>query len=128
VARTVHDKLVHRHPHVFGDVEAASADEVAGNWEQIKRAEKGRSSVMDGIPAALPALLYAQKVQKKAASLGIELVDDADPEVASADELGELLFSVVGAARRSGVDPELALRAATARHRDRVVAAEAGNG
>src|SRR5207237_10863462 len=59
VARGVHDKLVGRHPHVFGQVEADTASQVVANWEQIKKAEKGRDSVMDGIPSSLPALLYA---------------------------------------------------------------------
>ena len=71
VARGVHDKLVHRHPHVFGDADAASADEVRANWEQIKRAEKGRSSVTEGIPADLPALLLSTKLQRKALSVGM---------------------------------------------------------
>ena len=72
VATTVHDKLRSRHPHVFGDVEVSGADDVVANWEQLKKAEKGRESVFDGIPAALPALLFALKVQKKAATLGLD--------------------------------------------------------
>ncbi|MDQ2825950.1 MAG: SAM-dependent methyltransferase, partial [Actinomycetota bacterium] len=73
VARGVHDKLVHRHPHVFGTVEVAGSDDVVANWEQIKKVEKGRSSVFEGIPTHLPALLYALKVTKKTASLGVDL-------------------------------------------------------
>ena len=73
MARGIHDKLVGRHPHVFGDATADSADEVASRWEELKKAEKGRASVMDGIPVALPALLYAAKVQKKASSPGRRL-------------------------------------------------------
>ncbi|HVN52238.1 MAG TPA: MazG family protein [Acidimicrobiales bacterium] len=125
VARTVHDKLVSRHPHVFGDVEVAGADEVVANWEQIKKAEKGRDSVFDGIPAAMPALLYALKVQKKAATLelGVEDADVVGPSLGSggtvddlgADGLGDLLWDVVSRARRLGLDPEDALRAATVR-------------
>ena len=69
----IHDKLVHRHPHVFGSVEAESAEQVLVNWEQIKKAEKGRSSVMEGVPGDLPALLYAHKIQRKAASVGLRL-------------------------------------------------------
>jgi tetrapyrrole methylase family protein/MazG family protein len=119
VARGIHDKLVHRHPHVFADVEADTPDQVVTNWEQIKRAEKGRTSLMDGIGDGLPSLLYAHKVQRKAASVGV------DPVVAGEDGLGAELFALVDAARRAGVDPEAALRATAARFRDRFVAAEA---
>jgi tetrapyrrole methylase family protein/MazG family protein len=117
VARGVHDKLVHRHPHVFGDVEAESVDHVVRNWEQIKKAEKGRESLMDGIPADLPSLLYAHKVQRKIASVGIE------PPLGG-DALGDRLFALVDEARRAGVDPETALRDAAARVRDHFQAAE----
>ena len=68
----VHDKLVHRHPHVFGDVEADGADEVVANWEAIKKTEKGRRSVTEGIPAALPALMLTTKLARKARSVGLE--------------------------------------------------------
>jgi tetrapyrrole methylase family protein/MazG family protein len=122
VARGIHDKLVHRHPHVFGAVEAETAGQVMRNWEQIKRDEKGRSSIMDGIPRDLPSLLYAHKVQRKAASMGMEV-----PPVGKAndaDEVGELLFGVVALARQLGVDPEAALRGATARFRDQFMELE----
>ena len=118
VARGVHDKLVHRHPHVFAGVQADTPDQVVSNWEQIKRAEKGRDSLMDGISEALPSLLYAHKVQRKAASVGI------DP-VLEEDGFGAELFAVVDRCRRAEVDPEAALRAASARFRDRFGAAEA---
>lgn len=144
VARGVHDKLHARHPHVFGAADADDAEQVAANWEDIKKAEKGRSSVFDGIPDALPALLYALKVQKKAAALGvgstigdgragiegvtaIATVDDALARMRGAatgddagERVGELLYSVVDLARGAGVDPETALRTATLRHRDLV--------
>ena len=137
VARGVHDKLVARHPHVFGDVDAETAEDVAANWEAIKKVEKGRSSVTEGIPAALPALALAAKLQRKAAAIGMVLPDLADEaervadEVARlgagavdqsddvadgeggargrAQEIGDLLFAVVGVARALGVDPETAL-------------------
>lgn len=137
VARGIHDKLVHRHPHVFGDVQADSADAVRANWEEIKKAEKGRDSVMDGIPGAMPALLYARKVQQKARSVGFDWdsADDVYPKVEeelaevradpSEDEIGDLLFSVVNLSRHLGVDPESALRAATAKFRDRFKGVEA---
>src|SRR5438093_13277278 len=113
VAVGIHDKLVRRHPHVFGTVEAETAAHVMRNWEQIKREEKGRASVMDGIPRDLPSLLYAHKVQRKAASTGLEVPPAG--QAADAEEVGELLFGVVARARQLGVDPEAALRGATAR-------------
>jgi tetrapyrrole methylase family protein/MazG family protein len=139
VARGIHDKLVHRHPHVFGDAQAGTADAVITNWEQIKRDEKGRASIMDGIPGALPSLLYAHKVQRKAASVGFDWDDvtGAYPKIteelgelqaAAADdqapELGDLLFACVNVARHLGIDPEAALRGATAKFRDRFVDVE----
>jgi len=114
VARGVHDKLVHRHPHVFGSVEADTADQVRSNWEQIKQAEKGRTGVLDGIPAGLPSLLFADKVQKRAAAAGVDATAGG-MSVASEEELGDLLFRAVAAARRAGLDPEAALRTAAVR-------------
>ena len=132
VARTVHDKLYARHPHVFGGVTISSSDELVEMWERVKLEEKGRDSVMDGIPAALPALLYALKVQKKAAA---SLARDAPPMSAERAEgetgeqlsgrlsdfcehpdavsLGELLFALVDQARHHDLDAEDALRTAT---------------
>lgn len=138
VATTVHDKLYSRHPHVFGDVEAHDPEAVVRNWEQIKKAEKGRASVFDGVPDAMPALLFALKVQKKADTLadgGLDVAAAArvplpDAALAAAHRItddgtiGDLLFAVVDLARLSGVDPETALRAAAVRHRDAVRAAE----
>ena len=136
VARNVHDKLVHRHPHVFGAVDARTPGQVMKNWEQIKKAEKGRESIMDGIPGDLPSLLHAHKVQRKAATVGfdwpsaesvypkvLEELDEvrADP---SDEEVGDLLFAVVNLARHLDVDPEAALRLATAKFRDRFRAVE----
>ncbi len=132
VARGVHDKLVARHPHLFGP-----AGTPVPNWEELKKFEKGRSSVMEGIPGSLPSLLYALKVQTKAASIGLDRAKDdaaAPPELASrleaveAGDVGAVLFSVVNTARRLGVDPESALRDAAARFRDRVMALEAQTG
>jgi tetrapyrrole methylase family protein/MazG family protein len=85
VARGVHDKLVARHPHVFGDVIAATADEVAANWEVLKKAEKGRASVTEGIPSALPSLALAAKLQRKAAAIGMVLPGLADEAVRVAE-------------------------------------------
>jgi tetrapyrrole methylase family protein/MazG family protein len=137
VARGVHDKLVHRHPHVFGDVQADTPAAVMRNWEQIKQAEKGRASLMDGIPGDLPSLLYAHKVQRKAASVGFDWSSAAGvyPKVAEElrevegdpgdEEVGDLFFAAVNLARHLKVDPEAALRGATAKFRDRFKAMEA---
>ncbi|HVL06637.1 MAG TPA: MazG family protein [Acidimicrobiales bacterium] len=118
VARGIHDKLVHRHPHVFAGVQADTPAEVVANWEQIKRAEKGRASIMDGIGDGLPSLLYAHKVQRKAASAGVDPVTDEEGP-------GAELFALVDRCRRAQVDPEAALRATAARFRDRFQLAEA---
>jgi tetrapyrrole methylase family protein/MazG family protein len=129
VAVGIHDKLVRRHPHVFGTVEAETSGQVMRNWEQIKREEKGRASIMDGIPGDLPSLLYAHKVQRKAASAGVEVEpDDAMAADATDEEIGALLFGVVALARRAGVDPEAALRATTARFRDDFMDKESSDG
>ncbi|MCX7621611.1 MAG: MazG family protein [Acidimicrobiales bacterium] len=140
VARGIHDKLYARHPHVFGQVPeglapGVNAAEVADNWERIKKIEKGRASIFDGIPDALPALLFALKIQKKAASLG-ELSEDVpapaswDPVLTAAKRhptpqaIGDLLFAVVNQARHAGVDPESALRDAAIRYREQIKAIE----
>ena len=123
VARGIHDKLERRHPHVFGTVDAADASAVASNWEQIKREEKGRSSVMDGIPAALPGLLYAHKVLSKAERLGIASPEPTDPE----GDVGAAILALVAYARSAGVDAEAALRRATDSLRDQAMAAESGS-
>lgn len=127
VARTVHDKLYARHPHVFGDVVVDGAGGVEANWERIKRAEKGRASAMDGIPAALPSLLLALKVHERSERAGMPFpsVESAFAKVAEelaevrADpgpgELGDLLFAAVGLAHELDVEPEGALRAAADR-------------
>jgi tetrapyrrole methylase family protein/MazG family protein len=114
VATGIHDKLVARHPHVFGDTEATDSGQVLRNWEQLKQAEKGRASVMDGIPPALPALLYAEKVQRKAARSGFATPEGPADHVVV--PVGEQLFELVALARRLDVDPEAALRAAAARY------------
>lgn len=138
VARGIHDKLVHRHPHVFpratdGLVDVEGSDDVVANWEAIKKEEKGRDSVFDGIPSHLPALLYALKVHKKADTVGLDLaaeIPSAPTALAAAVEspddetVGALLLAAVAMARAADVDPETALRAASARLRDRAKAVE----
>ncbi len=150
VARGVHDKLVSRHPHVFGDVTAETADDVAANWEAIKKAEKGRSSVTEGIPAALPALALAAKLQRKAVAIGMVLPALADEATrvaegaarlaaatgvgssgvadgeggdrVRADDVGDLLFAAVAVSRALGIDPETALLSRSAAFRREVEA------
>jgi len=141
VARNVHEKLVRRHPHVFADVEAKTAGRVRENWERIKRDQEGREGVFHDVPEALPALLHARKVQRRAAAVGfdypdaagalgdlddelVELKADLDAEARRAEELGDVLFAAVNVARKLGVDPELELRQATGRFVARVEEAE----
>jgi tetrapyrrole methylase family protein/MazG family protein len=122
VVRGIDHKLRTRHPHVFGDVVAESSDDVLANWEEIKRVEKNRSSVMEGIPRALPALLYALKVQKKAEGAGYTENQSAADLVAgasAADTVAGILFDAVALARASDVDPEDALRRAADAYRER---------
>ncbi len=133
VATGIHDKLVRRHPHVFGDVDAATSDAVMANWEQIKKAEKGVSSIVSGITPGLPSLLYAHKLLRKAASVGLDpgdastsldrvarsvqtLRDGAADDTEA--ELGELLASAVALARSRGIDTESALRGWSARFKE----------
>lgn len=121
VARAITSKLLRRHPHVFGDVEVSGAGDVVRNWETIKAAEKEQPGLFEGIPAALPALLAAYKVQKRAAVLGFTpSADEARANVrAIVDDpsapLGEALFWLVALARARGIDPEAALREAVGR-------------
>ncbi len=139
VAEIIRRKLVNRHPHVFGEVVAEDAPTVISNWEMIKGEEKSRDSLMDDIPVAMPAIVRADKMQRRAKSVGfdwddaapvfakvLEEVDElataageaaADPTAvgtssAAVAELGDLLFAVVNLARHLGVDPELALAGA----------------
>ena len=134
----IHDKLVRRHPHVFGTVEADDAGTVVANWDAIKHAEKGRTSVFDGVATSQPSLSYAYHVQRKAAKVGFDWpdVDGALPKIAEEaaelvaavktgerhhidDELGDLLFAVVNVARHLDIEPEAALRIATQKFRQR---------
>ena len=151
VARAVHAKLVRRHPHVFGEAEAKTAERVRERWEALKTEQEGRAGVFHDVPASLPALALARKVQRRAAAVGFEYPDldgaladleeelaelkaelldrpeptpETPPEPRQAAELGDLLFAAVNVARRLNADPELELRAATARFRSRVEEAE----
>jgi XTP/dITP diphosphohydrolase/tetrapyrrole methylase family protein/MazG family protein/ATP diphosphatase len=142
VAQGVHEKLVRRHPHVFGDVEADTPERVRANWETIKREQEGREGIFHHVPENLPALLYARKAQQRAKAVGFEYPDaegalaDLDDELRElkddlasperrAEELGDVLFAAVNVARKLDVDPELELRRAADRFRARVEGAEA---
>lgn len=149
VARAVHEKLVRRHPHVFGDVEARTPGRVRENWEALKE-EEGREGIFHHVPETFPALLLARKVQRRAAAIGFEYPDvagaladleseleevkgelggadpapETPPDQRVAEEIGDLLFASVNVARRLNVDPELELRRASDRFVERVERAE----
>jgi MazG family protein len=151
VADGCREKLIRRHPHVFGDAEAGTAGKVRANWEQIKRADEGREGIFHDVPESLPALLYARKLQRRAAAIEFEYPDaagaladledelrelkealgaagepapEAEPDPHVFEELGDVLFAAVNVARRLNVDPELALRTMAKRFADRVERAE----
>jgi nucleoside triphosphate diphosphatase len=149
VARKVTTKLIDRHPHVFGDVEARTAERVRENWERLKVEQESRQGVFHDVPETLPALLLARKVQRRAAAAGFDYPDvagalsdleaeldelraelpagrvgEGEPPRRVAEELGDLLFATVNVARSLTVDPELELRAASERFRARVEEAE----
>ncbi len=137
VARSVTDKMIRRHPHVFGDARVDSAEAQVRAWEEHKareRAAAGRESVLDGLPLALPALVRALKLQQRAARVGFdwpdarEVLDKIEEEIRELraelargerdrleDEIGDLLFSVANLARKLDLDPESALRRANAK-------------
>jgi XTP/dITP diphosphohydrolase len=122
VAGDIVEKLIRRHPHVFADTLAADAAAVEANWETIKAAEKQRTSVLEGIPLALPALALADKLLSRAAKI---LPSDQPP--APSEELGDRLLDLVREARVSGLDAEQSLREATRRLADQIRTAEAGS-
>ena len=151
VARAIHEKLVRRHPHVFGEAEAKTPGRVRERWDQIKSEQEGREGVFHHVPETLPSLLYARKVQRRAAAVGFEYPDvagaladledelrelreelagrddpavETPPDPRQAAELGDVLFACVNVARRLNADPELELRRATQRFVARVEEAE----
>jgi MazG family protein len=147
VARGVEQKLVRRHPHVFGEVDADTPSRVRRNWDRIKTEQESRDGIFHHVPETLPALLYARKLQRRAAAIDFEYPDvegafadlddelrelreaiaevgepapEAEPHPHVFEELGDVLFAAVNVARRLNVDPELALRAMARRFADRV--------
>ena len=129
VLNNIIEKLIHRHPHIFGDVKVTTAKEVRDNWEKIKLQEKGNKSVLSGVPNSLPAIVKAYRIQEKASGVGfdwekpeqvwdkvMEELNELKAEVTNAsshekkeDELGDLLFAIVNYARFIDVNPEDAL-------------------
>jgi len=116
VAKTVTDKLIRRHPHVFGGTKVESSSEVLENWEAQKAAEKGRTSIIDGVPLAQPALPLAAKVLYRMNKLNFELEVDKPTKISeqlNQDQFGDLLLGLIAQAVDLGIDPEAALRTAT---------------
>ena len=148
VAEGIHTKLVRRHPHIFAEGQAETAEDVRKTWDVIKREAEGREGIFHDVPSGFPATLLAQKVQQRAAAVGFdweqaadvmakveEETDEIAEEMAAggeperlAAEVGDLLFSVINLARKLKVDPELALRRSALRFRDRVEAAATSAG
>ncbi|WP_322763393.1 nucleoside triphosphate pyrophosphohydrolase [Frankia sp. Cr2] len=144
VAAGLTEKLVRRHPHVFGSVTVDGPAAVETNWDKIKDVEKGRRSVTEGVPLSQPSLALAAKLQKRAAKVGVPeelvlgvgrasspaeiiagLVAPPDAPATAADQtIGDLLFAAVALARQAGVDPEAALRASARRFRDTLAGTE----
>lgn len=142
VAEGIHQKLVRRHPHVFGDLEIDDPEAVVSNWEKIKTSEKRRESLMDDLPKILPALARAGKMQRRAASIGFDwsgvepvvakvreeleeleaVIGESDDAPSSSEvycELGDLLFATVNLARKLNIDPEASLRSSSERFAER---------
>ena len=129
IAELTATKLMSRHPHVFGDETADTAQDVEAIWHQKKKIEKGRSSLLEGIPRSLPALMLATKLLKRTKQLEIPSKDVLPAELKtklnSNDSIGEVLFEVVRIARVNKIDPEAALRQAIREYEAQVIAAEA---
>jgi len=150
ITRTITEKLVRRHPHVFGETQVADATEVIQRWEDIKRGEKGREGIFHDIPESMPSTLFAQRMQLRAAGVGFDwdrpepvfdkiheeidelkvaMVEEQEPQppekrrgpdTAAYHEVGDVLFAIVNLARKLHVDPELALRSSSQRFQERV--------
>ncbi|MEY9936175.1 MazG family protein [Streptacidiphilus sp. MAP5-3] len=122
VAGGIVEKLMYRHPHVFGDADATTSEQVEANWEELKAAEKQRDSAVDGVPLAQPALALAAKLHSRATKAGVSaaLLDQG----AGAGDFGARLLRLAVEAQEAGVDPEAALRAAARVYRDAIRAAE----
>lgn len=140
------DKLIYRHPHIYGEVHADTPEDVKANWEKLKEKEQGgNKTVLGGVPSALPAMIKAARIQEKAANVGFdwekredvwnkvkEEISEVETEIQSKDkirleaEFGDLLFAVINAARLYGVNPENALEHTNRKFIDRFNYIEAG--
>ncbi|MEU1642683.1 nucleoside triphosphate pyrophosphohydrolase [Micromonospora zamorensis] len=125
VAGGLVDKMIRRNPHVFAGAEAGTLEDITENWERIKRAEKARDSVLDGVALSQPALALAAQILKRAARRGIEVPPPlAATQVDAEARLGASLLATVAAAREAGIDPEAALRRATLAYAEAIRTAE----
>lgn len=142
VIKSINSKIIHRHPHVFGEGEAATADEVMHNWEALKQEEReGEGSVLEGVPKEMPALAYAYEISRRVVRVGFEWenlegvidklieeireIKEADSREEKAQEFGDLLFTMVNFARWQGIDSEAALREANEKFYKRFTRMEA---
>ena len=130
VARGVADKLIRRHPHVFGDTKVNSSAEVLENWEAIKAEEKGRTSATEGIPLGQPAITLASKMLYRAEKFGLTIPVERPVEIsksATQEELGAILLGIIDQAQSQGLDADSALRAATKQYIQAIRDSEAGS-
>jgi XTP/dITP diphosphohydrolase len=130
VAQGVADKLIRRHPHVFGDAVVENSDEVLENWEAIKKAEKGRTSASDGVPLGQPALPLAAKLLYRAEKYGYKIPVESSVVIQGRltdIEAGRIMLGLVNDLQAAGIDPEAALRAATKEYLARIEAHEASS-
>ena len=132
VANVITNKLMKRHPHIFGEIGELSAEEVEANWEQIKRKEKGRTSITDGVPVAMPALMHADKLitrvksaDKKIAQVAKSTqVESLVQELQKEEEVGQFLLSFVAMCNEKDIDAEAALRKAISNYRAEIKRSE----
>jgi XTP/dITP diphosphohydrolase len=132
VANVVTNKLMKRHPHIFGDTGDLTKEEVEANWEQIKQKEKGRSSITDGVPIAMPALMHADKLITRVKSVDNKIaqvtkstqVESLSQELQKEEEVGQFLLSFVAMCNEKGIDSESALRKAISKYREEIKKSE----
>jgi len=125
VAQVIINKLVKRHPHIFGDLGDLTAEEVEANWEQIKRKEKGRTSITDGVPIALPALMHADKLITRVKSVKENIAQVVESQALNSDaEIGQFLLSFVAMCNEKKIDAEAALRKAISDYRTEIKRSE----
>ena len=113
VARVITEKLISRHPHVFGDKKVSGSDEVVANWEEIKAAEKGRTSALDGVAISQPAISLINKLLYRAEKYGVSVTvppHHDESSIATSESVGSALLAVIAWAHKNGIDPEDALR------------------